>query len=301
MDISTLREFVTLVENLSFFETAEAMHISQSSLTKHIKKLEEELQVELFDRSTRRVRPNEYSTAFYQYAKQILLLYVEATSSINALKVSSSNRLTIAYTPLMGQYGIAELLAGFYKRNPYISLNMVESFNPLDLLLQNKCDFVFLSGDGADNPELGKIFYKSDSMAVILPAKHRLAGERKVALAQLKDEKFIFHKEDPIVSKYDNDKIVALCKAAGFDPAVVTTSSFSSTIVKLVGQEIGVALMNRLQIPATNSAVAIVDIEPRIPYHIHLLYLKKKKLLGAASVFMKYFKARRPSSANPSE
>lgn len=52
MDIGILQEFVSLVETCSFQETAFDMNISQSALTKHIHKLEEELNLSLFDRSS---------------------------------------------------------------------------------------------------------------------------------------------------------------------------------------------------------------------------------------------------------
>lgn len=52
MDIEALREFVGICETLSFQETAENLHVSQPALTKHIQRLEEELGVPLFDRST---------------------------------------------------------------------------------------------------------------------------------------------------------------------------------------------------------------------------------------------------------
>lgn len=69
MEISILEEFVSLVETNSFQETAFKLNISQSSLTKHIQKLESELGVSLFDRS---VRMNEYSKILYPYAKRML-------------------------------------------------------------------------------------------------------------------------------------------------------------------------------------------------------------------------------------
>ena len=65
MELKLLQEFVSLVETKSFQETSELMNISQSALTKHIHKLEDELGVSLFDRSTRSVELTEYSRAYY--------------------------------------------------------------------------------------------------------------------------------------------------------------------------------------------------------------------------------------------
>ena len=77
MDIESLAEFCSLVETHSFQETAARMNISQSALTKHIHKMEEELNITLFDRSQRSIRINEYSQRFYPHAKQILKGFVE--------------------------------------------------------------------------------------------------------------------------------------------------------------------------------------------------------------------------------
>ena len=86
MEISVLQEFVSLVETCSFQETAAIMNVSQSALTKHIHKLEEELNLSLFDRSTRNVKLNDFSKDFYPYAKHIIQLHQEALSSLNELK-----------------------------------------------------------------------------------------------------------------------------------------------------------------------------------------------------------------------
>lgn len=79
MEISVLEEFVSLVETCSFQETAAIMNLSQSSLTKHIHKLEEELNLSLFDRSTRNVKLNEYSHAFSPYSCSKVTLSLSAS------------------------------------------------------------------------------------------------------------------------------------------------------------------------------------------------------------------------------
>ena len=71
MDIEILEEFIALAESCSFQETADRLHISQSSLSKHLKKLEAELGAALFDRSTRSVSLNELGMAFLPHARRI--------------------------------------------------------------------------------------------------------------------------------------------------------------------------------------------------------------------------------------
>lgn len=66
MEISILVEFAKLVETCNFQETADQMNISQSALAKHIHKMEEELNVTLFDRSQRSIQLNEFGQRFQQ-------------------------------------------------------------------------------------------------------------------------------------------------------------------------------------------------------------------------------------------
>ena len=69
MEIEYIKEFVVLAETENYLEAAESLFISQSTLSKHIKIIEKELDVQLFDRTTRKVHLNKYGKMFLKYAK----------------------------------------------------------------------------------------------------------------------------------------------------------------------------------------------------------------------------------------
>ena len=155
MEISILAEFVRLVETCNFQETADQMNISQSALTKHIHKLEEELNVDLFDRSQRSIQLNEYSQRFYPYAKQILRSYEEGTAALKEMQEVDKASVTVAYNPLLGQYGVVEILSDFSAQFPHHTLIPMESYNSMELLTNKKCDFAFVSeaeAQGSNRP-----------------------------------------------------------------------------------------------------------------------------------------------------
>ena len=87
MDMETMEEFIHLAETCRFQETAALLHISQSSLSKHLKKLESELGVPLFDRSTRSVTLSAYGRAFLPFARRMA---EERAAALTALRVLSS-------------------------------------------------------------------------------------------------------------------------------------------------------------------------------------------------------------------
>ena len=185
MEISILAEFSKLVETCNFQETADQMNISQSALTKHIHKMEEELNITLFDRSQRSIQVNEYSQRLYPYAKQILRTYKEALGSIKEMQEVDKSSITVSYNPILGQYGVVEILSGFSLQYPHHKLIPMESYNSMELLSNKRCDFAFVSEAEAEGSVFSKMIYKTDHLAVVMPKDHPLASNSTVTLSQL--------------------------------------------------------------------------------------------------------------------
>ncbi|MGL6200294.1 MAG: LysR family transcriptional regulator [Lachnospiraceae bacterium] len=287
MDMIVLQEFVSLVETCSFQETAAVMNVSQSTLTKHIHKLEEELNLSLFDRSTRNVKLNEFSKAFYPYAKHILQLQHEAISNLNNLKKQNANQVTIVYTPILGQYGLVDTISDFTKKYPHHNLYTMESYQPMAILAQRKCDFAFVSESDVPDESFNKLIYKTDHLSVVLQSDHPLANEESVTLEQLCDEQFILHSSSVVVHE-ETQKFMDLCEAKGFTPNIVAESQFTATMVRYVSAGRGIAVLNRLHIPTEVPNISIVDLSPTVHSYIYLLYARKFSRSAAAVDFLHY-------------
>ena len=83
LNVRYLEEFVTLTEKNNFLEAAECLFISQSCLSKHIKKLEAEIGVELFERTTRTVVLTEFGQMLLPYAKKMVGLEYEFEKNVH--------------------------------------------------------------------------------------------------------------------------------------------------------------------------------------------------------------------------
>ena len=281
MEISILAEFVRLVESRNFQETAEEMNISQSALTKHIQKMEAELDTVLFDRSQRTIQLNEYSQRFYPYAKQILRTYEEGQLTLREMQETEQNTLTIAYNPVLGQYGVVDLLSGFSSQFPHHKLNPVESYESMKLLASRECDFAFVNESeaeeesGADGSVFSKMIYKTDHLAVVMPKDHPLASSKSVTLDQLQQEHFILHSSHNSTPHDETSKFMELCRQQNFHPEVIATSHFASTMVYYVRNGKGIAVLNRMHIPEIASDMAVVDISPTVRTFLYLLYPRR--------------------------
>ena len=275
MEIEILEEFVNLVETCSFQETAAQMNISQSSLTKHIHKLEEELGLSLFDRSTRSVGLNEFSRTFYPYARQIVDARTEALAALFELANKDRNILNVSYMPIMGQYGLIELLAQDSSQYPDHNLHTIESYQPMSLLKSKKCEFAFVSEEDAQDPNYNQLIFMTDYLAAVFPADHPLAGEKTVTLEQLKGEKFILHSSSTGVPHEETRKFLQLCEENHFEPDIVAETEFTNSVLRFVKSKRGIAVLNRQHIPRDVSDISIVNFAPSVHSYIYLLYRRK--------------------------
>lgn len=288
MDISMLEEFVSLVETCSFQETAEQMNISQSALTKHIHKMEEELTVSLFDRSTRSVSLNEFSKAYYPYAKQIVQLHKEGCALVSGIQDKGNNTLRVAFTPALAHYGIIEMLSQFSKQHPEFPMKVTESRKVIEMLNAQKCDFAFASENDAIDSHMNQIVFQTDRLVVVVPASHPLAKQKQVTLEDIRNERFITHQNSTGGLHLETRQFLELCKKKGFEPAISSSVSFTSTIIKMVSQGQSIAVLLRRRIPEDVSGVAILDLTPPIQSYIYALYPNQKRLSPAVNAFLRH-------------
>ncbi len=133
MTFEQLSYFIAIVENETFFDAACEMNISQSSLSKQIMKLEKELDLMLFDRTTRSATLTQAGEFFYNESKQLIEHYKLTLENIENFKSLHENKLHIAVLPIQAQYNLNALFNSFRKENPDIELQITE-LKMIDLL-----------------------------------------------------------------------------------------------------------------------------------------------------------------------
>ncbi|MCD7982149.1 MAG: LysR family transcriptional regulator [Clostridiales bacterium] len=286
MDIKYFNEFRVLAEICNYQEAAEQLFISLSALSKHISKLEAELGVPLFDRTTRRVTLTEYGAVFYDYAVRITNSFNECTLALKELREDDSFRLTIAFQPLLIEYGISKMLGDFKRAFPDIRLTITEDNNPWNLLMDNKCDAAFHTEYGARRKLDHSLFVAADELVAVLPVSHPLAGNPSIEINQLRDESFIVKQET-----YSDLNLIfhQLCTEAGFEPHVGCTIRYSSGMAKMVDAGMGVAVTNRRHVPSGGmDRIRAIPIRPAVPFNIYLLYADGKKHSFALQSFRNF-------------
>ena len=292
METKLMKEFIILAEVCSFQEAAERLYISSSALSKHVKTMEEEVGVPLFDRTTRNVKLTKYGDTFYEYAKQMVKLYNECSADLDNLRVNQDSRLSIGFLPKFEPSGIVEMLSDFAKERPDLTVHMVATNQPKELLQSRRCNFVFTNDDCAKDHAISSFLYKTANLVAVFSHDHPLAQEEYVSVEQLRDEDILMHSDFSGEATLAAQTFQNRCLEAGFVPNVVISASYASSAVKLARKGDGVAILNRMFVPdALSDDVAVVDIIPEIPLSIYVLHLSKTRMFPAERDFLRYVKS----------
>ncbi|NPA49384.1 MAG: LysR family transcriptional regulator [Thermodesulfobacteria bacterium] len=124
LDLRKLAVFVAVIEEESFSRAAQKCHLSQPTVSGHIKSLEDYFQVPLFDRHTREVRPTRAGQLLYRYAKRLLKLSEELEREMRLFAQGGQGVLFLGGSTIPGQYILPGLLGSFKREYPAIKITL---------------------------------------------------------------------------------------------------------------------------------------------------------------------------------
>ena len=171
MTFEQLECFIYAVQENTFFDAAEALHITQSSLSKQIKKMEQELGIQLFDRSKRSAVLTQAGEFFYPEAQKLSLQYQKTIAKMKEFNTRFSSSLCVGTLPVLSQYGLTHFFHQFATLHPEISLSLFEVEEP-ELMAgfeKGRFDCIIARESMITDPDCIFIPMASDTLSVILP------------------------------------------------------------------------------------------------------------------------------------
>ncbi len=178
--------FITVAEQLSFSKAAEALFISQPAITKHIKQMESQLNVSLFDRRGSKIYLTEAGKVVYDKLKEIHHLYQEMEYAIGALNNEHIGELRIGASSTIAQYILPRFLAYFYQRYPKVHLNLFNGNSAqMEQMLQNQDIDVALVENKTKASNLKYQTFCTDRIVAVTRYGNVMGNAGKMSLAQL--------------------------------------------------------------------------------------------------------------------
>ena len=284
MDLRALRYFVEVVRLRNFTRASETLHITQPTLSKMIRQLEEELQSELLVRGSRSVWPTDVGQLLYERGNQILQLVRTVKDEIAEVKGLTRGELTLGLTPMISSALFPAVLRVFRSRYPQISLTVIEcgSKRMAQALSAGELE-LGLMAEPVDMSLFETRRVYSGGIGVAVRADSPWARREHLALHELAGEKFLFPTDDFLLP----DLIRAHCRELGFTPTEVGHSAQWDLLQVMVEAGMGVALIAleacRLFDPARIHVMPL--IEPEIPLHMVLAWRRGAPLSFAAKAW----------------
>ncbi|TDL70855.1 MULTISPECIES: LysR family transcriptional regulator [Paenibacillus] len=289
MELLQLKYFLTVARCEHVTEAAGKLHVTQSSLSKTIQRLEDDLGVPLFDRIGRKLRLNDFGRTFLQRTEKALFELEQGKREIADLSNPDQGTLQLAVTTASTLPGI---LREFRKNKPDIQFHvqMVSLENMSRLLHRGEVDFC-LSSPPIQGDDIECQLLYDDPIVVAVPMGHRYADRTSIQLTELKDEWFVGVKQGYGV----RDMVDSVCQSVGFVPKYVYEGDEPARLTALVEAEIGLAF-----IPSTarnpHERIRYLQVEEhQLVREIALLSHKNRYISKAAlefrSVVMDYFNA----------
>jgi DNA-binding transcriptional LysR family regulator len=222
MELRQLRYFVAVAEEGHITRAAERLGIQQPPLSRQIKAIEHELDVQLFRRKARGVELTDAGRAFLDDAREILADLDQTFESTRRTARGEQGRICVGITPSASFHPLLpHAIRSFREAFPLVSLTLEQyvSKELINRLREEQMDVAFIRTSFADPEELIITPLLDEPMVVVLPDGHALTGGRAAAaisLKQLANEAFILG--EPGTGTYE--ATIAACRASGFSPQV---------------------------------------------------------------------------------
>lgn len=187
MEDFRLKVFYSVAQNQSFTKAAAEMFITQPAITKHIKTLEDDLGLRLFDRGGGAITMTKAGEVLFRYAGQIFNLYNEAIFELGTFKNKLSGSFRLGASTTIAQYLISPVLASFHEKFPEVELNLLNGNTEIieNAVLAKTIELGIVEGK-KHNPMLKYLDFAEDELVAVVHAKSRFAKLSEITLDELK-------------------------------------------------------------------------------------------------------------------
>ncbi len=290
MEIRQLRYFEAVARHRHFTRAANELHVAQSALSHQVRRLEQELGVELLRRTTRSVEPTEAGALVAAHARAVLAQTDALRGEIDELRGLVRGRLAVGAMLFGGELDIPALLARFTASFPHVEIGIREGTaqRMLDLLRDGSLDLTFaLEVDppaGVDRLELS-----SEELTVVVSLDHPLAGRRPLRLSSLAGYRLIaFERGSSTRALLD-----AALADAGAEPPIAVEASDLTLIRSLAARGLGVAVLPRSFVELPGPKVSFRPLSPALRMRVVLWWHSGRSLSPAARAFVEFARCHR--------
>lgn len=289
MDIRQLTYFIEVAKYESFTKASKSLHLSQSTLSKVVKSIEEELNIELFDRSAKKIKLTDAGEILFSESEKILESMNDLSNNLYELMNLKKGKIRVGIPPIIGFVFFPKIIKGFNNLYPDIKIKIFEDESKIvkERVKDGTLDLGMVMLP-ADDEEFNTIPLVNNELSLFVHHTHPLAQKKTVEMKELQNETFILLKQ-----QLYHDFIIQECLRAGFHPEVDYVISEWAFISEMIGENLGISIFPQPVSKIINNELikAIPIVNPKIPWNLGLITKKRKHATPAVREFIKYISA----------
>lgn len=247
MDLRQIRQFIVLAEELNFRKAAERLHITQPPLSATIRRLEEDLQVQLFERTQHAVALTAAGHVFLGEARRVLGHVQEAVAVTRNTAQGFTGTLRVSCVPSALLDLLPAALRSFHKKYPLVRVVVSRelSTKQREEVQQERVDVAILIPDANfDDDRLALTHLRDEHFVLACPSDHRLAAQPTARIQEID--------VDPLLSFFSLAEspgflgpLMKAFKASDFHPNVIHDHAQWGTSLVMVAGGFGLAIVPR--------------------------------------------------------
>lgn len=285
MEFRPLRAFIEVVRHGGFSQAAKTVFATQSTVSKAVKQLEDEVGMPLLERIGHRSALTAAGEVVYRRGVRLLADRDDLLAELNEVRGMGRGILKLGLPPVGSSTLFAPLFAIYRQRYPGIDMELVEEYGSIQLeqrLRDGEIDFAGTLLPVSSDFEWELV--RREPLVALLPVNHRHAGSYSVSLADLHDTPFILFRNGFALHRI----IVEACRRSGFEPKVAARGSQIDFMIELVSAGLGATFLPRMiALQRRNPAVRPVLLnEPTVEWTMTMAWRRGGYLSEAAKAWL---------------
>jgi len=263
MDLWQLKIFCKVVELNSFSKAGGVVHLSQPTVSSHIKDLENSLSCRLIDRLPKKAIPTKAGELLYQYARKLLSLREEAHMALSDFQGTIKGRLLIGGSTIPGVYILPRIIGRFIKLYPDVTVSLLQGDTQqvTDAVISGDLELGIV-GARCDDPACRQEPIVDDQLCLVVPWDHKWAGFNSVTMEMLRGEPFIVREPGSGTLRSIQERF----SRKGYDLAalrIVAEMGSTEAICQAIKAKVGLSILSAVAVneDVTANRLKTLDIQ----------------------------------------
>lgn len=294
MDIRKIEAFSKVYEHASFSKAGKALYLSQPTISAHVASLEQELEVQLFDRIGRTVVPTKAGEVLYEHARRIFEASELAISELRKLQDRITGRLDIGGSTIPANFIMPEILAGFWKKYPEVVMDLrIGDSEEIVSMVRDNALMLGVVGAVFESPDLHFEQIAVDSLVLVMTPQLYEAHRHLSVHELLRALPWVMREEG---------SGTRLAMAESLAKAGVDINSLRASIMvrnagamsRCLAAGMGAAITSAVTVQAELAGGALIAVDLpglRMDRSFHVVYNKKRSLFPAAVKLIEFLKS----------